>query len=52
MTEPRHGRYYAQEVVVDPNANVREQIQEALDAHEREDWFLVGVAENVRGRAA
>jgi hypothetical protein len=49
MTEPRHGRFYAQELVLDPNANAREQIQEALDAHEREDWILVGVAENVRG---
>jgi hypothetical protein len=43
MTEPRHGRFYAQELVLDPNANAREQIQEALDAHEREDWILVGV---------
>jgi hypothetical protein len=49
MTEPPHGRFYAQELVLDPNANAREQIQEALDAHEREDWLLVGVAENVRG---
>jgi hypothetical protein len=43
MAEPSHGRYYAQELVLDPNANVREQIQEALDANEREDWHLVGV---------
>jgi hypothetical protein len=45
MTEPPHGRYYAQEMVLDPNANVREQIQEALDAKEREDWHLVGVSD-------
>ena len=44
MTEPRHGRYYAQELVLDPNANAREQIQEALDANEREDRRLLGVS--------
>jgi hypothetical protein len=43
MTEPRHGRFYAQELVLDLNANVREQIQEALDANEDQDWHLVGV---------
>ena len=43
MTEPRHGRFYAQELVLDPNANAREQIQEALDANEDQDWNLVGV---------
>jgi hypothetical protein len=43
MTEPRHGRFYAQELVLDPNANAREQIQEALDASEAQDWHLVGV---------
>jgi hypothetical protein len=50
MTEPPHGRYYAEELVLDPdpNANVREQIQEALDTKEREDWHLVGVS-NVPG---
>ena len=45
MTEPRHGRFYAQELVLDLNANIREQIQEALDAHEDEDWHLVGVSD-------
>ena len=49
MTEPRHGRFYAQELVLDLNANVREQIQEALDANEAQDWHLVGVAKNVPG---
>jgi hypothetical protein len=43
MTEPRHGRFYAQELVLDLHANVREQIQEALDANEDQDWHLVGV---------
>jgi hypothetical protein len=32
-------------LVLDRNANVREQIQEALDANEREDWHLVGVSD-------
>jgi hypothetical protein len=45
MTEPRHGRYYAQKLVLDPSANVEEQIQEALDAKEHEDWHLVGVSD-------
>ena len=49
MTEPRHGRFYAQVLVVDLNANVQEQIQEALDANEAQDWHLVGVAQNVPG---
>ena len=43
MTEPRHGRFYVQELVLDLNANVPEQIQEALDANEAQDWNLVGV---------
>jgi hypothetical protein len=43
MTEPRHGRFYVQELVLDLNANVQEQIQEALDANEAQDWHLVGV---------
>jgi hypothetical protein len=29
--------------VLDLNANVQEQIQEALDAQEAQDWHLVGV---------
>ena len=44
MTEPRHGRYYAEELVLDPNANVREQIQKALDASEGQARHLVGVS--------
>jgi hypothetical protein len=43
MTEPRHGRFYVQELVLDLNANVQEQIQEALDANDAQDWHLVGV---------
>ena len=45
MTEPRHGRFYVQELVLDRNANAREQIQEALDANEGQDWHLVGVSD-------
>jgi hypothetical protein len=31
MAEQRHGRYYAQELMMDQDANIREQIQDALD---------------------
>jgi hypothetical protein len=30
MTEQRHGRYYAQELTIDPAGDIREQIQDAL----------------------
>ncbi len=42
--EPQHGRYYAQELVIDGRVGAREQIQEALDAGESNDWELVGVS--------
>ena len=45
MAEPRHGRYYAQELAVDPNADVREHIQDALDEADRQEWHLVGVSD-------
>ena len=45
MAEQQHGRYYAQELAVDQNANVREQIQNALDEGDRHDWHLVGVSD-------
>ena len=35
MTEQRYGRYYAQELTIDPAVNEREQIQDALDVGER-----------------
>jgi hypothetical protein len=35
--EQRHGRYFAQELAFDRDANVREQIQDALDAGERQE---------------
>jgi hypothetical protein len=45
MAEQRHGRYYAQELMMDQDANIREQIQDALDAGERKEWHLVGVSD-------
>jgi hypothetical protein len=44
MAEQRHGRYYAQELMMNKGANVREQIQDALDAGEQQEWHLVGVS--------
>jgi hypothetical protein len=45
MEEQRHGRYYAQELMVDPAGNIREQIQDVLDAGERREWHLIGVSD-------
>jgi len=45
MAEQRHGRYYAQELMMDSAVNIREQIQDALDAGERLEWHLVGVSD-------
>ena len=45
MIEQRHGRYFAQELVLDQAVNTREQIQDALDAGERQEWHLVGVSD-------
>jgi hypothetical protein len=44
VTERRHGRYFAQELMLDQRGNTREQIQVALDASERQEWHLVGVS--------
>jgi len=44
MTEKLHGRYFAQELMLDQTLNIREQIQDALDAGERLEWHLVGVS--------
>ena len=49
MAEPRHGRYYAQELVLDQATSTREQIQDALDASESREWHLVGVSDVVEG---
>jgi hypothetical protein len=45
MAEQRHGRFYAQELMMDQDVNSREQIQDALDAGERQEWHLVGVSD-------
>jgi hypothetical protein len=45
MAGEQHGRYYAQELAVDQNANVREQIQSALDEGDRREWHLAGVSD-------
>jgi hypothetical protein len=45
MTEQHHGRYFAQELTLDQNADIREQIQAALDAGETKEWHLVGVSD-------
>jgi hypothetical protein len=45
MAEQRHGRYYAQELMMNEGANVREQLQDALDAGEQQEWHLVGVSD-------
>jgi hypothetical protein len=45
MAGDQHGRYYAQELAVDQNANIREQIQSALDEGDRHEWHLVGVSD-------
>jgi hypothetical protein len=51
MTEQRgHGRYYAQELVLDPNADGLGQIQEALDVGDRREWHLLGVSNVLPGR--
>jgi hypothetical protein len=45
MTEQRHGRFFAQELELDQAANVREQIQDALDVGEDQEWHLVGISD-------
>ena len=45
MIEQHHGRYFAQELMRDQSGNISEQIQEALDAGERQEWHLVGVSD-------
>jgi hypothetical protein len=46
MAEQRHGRYYAQELVLDDRATSRrEQIQDALDDGDSREWHLVAVSD-------
>jgi hypothetical protein len=52
MIEHRHVRYSAQELVLDQAVNTREQIQDALDAGERQEWHLVRVSDVLPERGA
>jgi hypothetical protein len=45
MTEQHHGRYFAQELMLDQTADIREQVQAALDEGETKEWHLVGVSD-------
>jgi hypothetical protein len=45
MMEQRHRRYFAQELTLDQNADIWEQIQDALDTGEIKEWHVVGVSE-------
>ena len=45
MADQPNGRYLAQELVLDQDAEVRGRIQDALDAGERKEWRLVGVSD-------
>ncbi len=42
--QPHDGRYFAQELVLEENADARGHIQDALDVGQRKDWHLVGVS--------
>ena len=41
---PPHGRYYAELVPTSPETGLQATVQELLDAGERKEWHLVGVA--------
>jgi hypothetical protein len=45
VTEQLHGRFFAQELMLDQSGSIREQIQNALDAGEIQEWHLVGVSD-------
>jgi hypothetical protein len=47
ILEQHHGRYYAQELVLDQAMSNREQIQDALDAGASREWHLVGVSDGL-----
>ena len=50
MTEQPHGRYFAEELVLEEGADARGCIQHSLDAGERRKWRLVGVSDVPPGR--
>ena len=45
MNDQPHGRYFAQELELEQDAEGRGLIQETLDAGERKEWRLVGVSD-------
>ncbi len=45
VTEQQHGRFFAQELMLDQSGSIRGQIQDALDAGERQEWPLVGISD-------
>jgi len=45
MEDQRHGRFFAQELSLDREANRREQIQDALDVAEGHEWELLAVSD-------
>ncbi len=51
VTEQRHGRFFAQELMLDQSGSIREQIQDTLDAGESQEWYLVGVSDVLPERA-
>ncbi len=50
MTEQPHGRYFAEELVLEEGADARGRIQHVLDAGEKRKWRLVGVSDLPPGR--
>ncbi len=45
MMEQPHGRYFAEELVLEEDAEARGRIQHSLDAGESRKWHLVGVSD-------
>ena len=45
VSEQQHGRFFAQELMLDQSGSIREQTQDALDAGESQKWHLVGVSD-------
>ncbi len=45
MTEQPHGRYFAEELVLEEGADARGRIQHSFDAGERRKWRLVEVSD-------
>ena len=45
MTEQPHGRYFAEELVLEEDADARGRIQHSFDAGERRKWRPVEVSD-------